>query len=166
LGDDGAQVGAGEPGHLHVRSPHNAARYWNKQPETAATMIGDWVRTGDVFTQDEHGQFFFLGRSDDILKVGGLKVAPSEIEDCLLRHPSVAECGVVGTVGDDGVTAIVAFVRVRDGVEASDALKRDLRSHVRRTLAPFKAPREIEFVAELPKTSTGKLERYKLRALS
>ncbi|HJQ31325.1 MAG TPA: benzoate-CoA ligase family protein [Pyrinomonadaceae bacterium] len=164
VGDDGRPAAVGEPGELYVKSGANAARYWNRQDETAATMVGPWTRTGDVLYCDEDGYFFFVGRTDDLLKVGGLKVSPAEIEEALLLHEAVAECAVVCPEREDGTNVIVAYVRPREGWEAVSGVKRKLRAHLGGLLASHKLPREIIFVSELPRTFTGKVARYKLRS--
>jgi benzoate-CoA ligase family protein len=163
LDDEGQRVATGEVGHLHIKSRCNAARYWNKHDETMATMIGPWTRTGDLFFQDAEGYFYFVGRSDDVIKVGGLKVSPVEIEECLLANESVKECAVIGLTSEEGISCIHAYVRLNPGWEPDKRLKRKLKEHVRSSISPHKCPKEIEFVSELPKTITGKIARYKLR---
>ncbi|MBA0049528.1 benzoate-CoA ligase family protein [Streptomyces sp. AJS327] len=173
--EEGRRLGPGEIGHLWVRSEANAARYWNNHPASVATMVGGWTRTGDQLSRDEDGVFWFVARSDDVLKAGGYKVAPTEIEDCLLRHPAVRECAVIGVPGAHATTEIVAYVRpesTRDGdgaPEAADppdaaALRRELRRHVRDGLAAYKRPRVLRVVDDLPRTATGKIARHTLRA--
>ncbi|MFI8849048.1 benzoate-CoA ligase family protein [Streptomyces sp. NPDC053499] len=162
--EHGRVLGPGEIGHLWVRGEANAARYWNNQPATLATMVGGWVRTGDQLSQDADGLFTFVARSDDILKVGGLKVAPTEIEDCLLRHPAVAECAVVGVPGEHATTEVVAYVRPHPDAAEEEVLRKELRGHLRAGLARYKQPRVLRLVDALPRTSTGKLARHALRA--
>ncbi|MFG3254485.1 benzoate-CoA ligase family protein [Streptomyces sp. NPDC048172] len=167
--EEGRVLGPGETGHLWVRGEANAARYWNDQPATLATMAGGWTRTGDQLSRDEDGVYTFVARSDDVLKVGGFKVAPTEIEDCLLRHPAVAECAVIGVPGPHATTEVLAYVRPHEdragsGDEGEAALRRELRAHVRAGLAPFKQPRTLRLVDALPRTSTGKIARHALRA--
>lgn len=165
----GRVVGPDEPGELWVRGEANAARYWNRQPETTATMVGGWVRTGDQLRRDAHGEYHFLARTDDLVKIGGLKVALPEVEDCLLGHPRVRECAVVGVPDEGGTTRIVAYVRPVDASECvGDAereavLRRSLRARLRARLAPYKHPRAFHFVTALPRTSTGKTARRQLR---
>ena len=165
--EQGRVLGPGEPGELWVRSEANAARYWNRQPETRTTMVGGWIRTGDQLRRDADGVFSYLARTDDVLKVGGMKVAPTEIEDCLLRHPQVRECAVVGVPGRHGTTEIVAYVRPvagrPDSPEHEVALRRSLRAHLRGSLAPYKLPRTLHVVDDLPRTTTGKVARQQLR---
>ncbi|AXK34862.1 benzoate-CoA ligase family protein [Streptomyces armeniacus] len=162
--EQGRLLGPGETGHLWVRGEANAARYWNDQPATRATMAGGWNRTGDQLSRDADGVFTFVARSDDVLKVGGYKVAPTEIEDCLLRHPAVAECAVVGVPGPHATTEVIAYVRPHDGGHGDeDDLRGELRAHVRAGLARFKQPRTLRLVDALPRTSTGKIARHALR---
>ncbi|GAB2584463.1 benzoate-CoA ligase family protein [Streptomyces capparidis] len=163
--DQGRELGPGEVGHLWIRSEANAARYWNRHHKTQATMVGGWTRTGDQLRRDEDGVYWFVARSDDLLKVGGHKVAPMEIEDSLLRHPDVLECAVVGVPGEHATTELTAYVRLREtAVGDAVAAGRRLRAHVRQTLAAYKRPRTIEIVKDLPRTSTGKIARHVLRA--
>ena len=140
------------------------AGYWNQHEKTKATIEGQWIRTGDKYTQDADGCFWYAGRSDDMLKVGGLWVSPIEVENALVAHTAVAECAVVGREDHDGLVKPIAFVVVRDGFVASPELAQDLQQFVRERLAEYKRPRWVEFVVELPKTATGKIQRFKLRA--
>lgn len=166
LDDQGEEVPGGTPGYVHVWSPWNGDRYWNHHLETVRTMPAGWVRTGDVMYQDREGFYYFLGRADDVLKVGALKVSPLEIEECLMSHEAVLECAAVNHPTEDGLAFIVAYVRLRPGHSASSALARELRRHVRARLSRHKVPRQIEFVDELPRTTTGKLARARLRPAS
>ena len=126
-------------------------------------MLGEWLRTGDMFYQDADGYFYFCGRTDDMLKVGGMWVSPSEVEACLMEHPAVLEAGVIGHPDADGLVKPRAFVVLKNRRVPSETLKEDLRGHVSERLAGYKAPRWVEFVPDLPKTSTGKIQRFKLR---
>lgn len=161
--EQGRAVSPGEVGELYVKSECNAARYWNKQRETKATMLGPWTRTGDLLRQ-EGERFYFVGRTDDVIKVRGSKVSPVEIEECLSSHGGVRECGVVGVADREGITSVVAYVCLNEGWEPSARLKKELKEHVRSTISPHKCPRRIEFIPEMPKTTSGKVARYKLRA--
>jgi benzoate-CoA ligase family protein len=161
--DDGAPVPDGAVGHLLIKGPTTAPSYWNRLERTRTTMLGEWVRTGDVLSRDAHGYFYFHGRSDDMLRVGGFWVSPAEIEARLSEHPAVLEAGVVGRRDADGLTRPCASVVLKAGHHAGDALEAELRGFVRSGLAGFKVPRWIEFVAELPKTATGKIQRFRLR---
>jgi len=162
--DDAARpVGPGVAGHLLVKGPTTSPFYWNRLDRTRATMLGEWLRTGDVFVQDEDGWFTFAGRADDMVKVGGRWVAPAEVEAHLAEHPAVLEAGVVGRLGADGLTRIHAAVVLTEGARASAGLAEELRSFVAGRAAGYKVPHAIEFVAELPKTATGKVQRFRLR---
>jgi benzoate-CoA ligase family protein len=161
--DEGEQeVGPGEIGHLWVKSPANAARYWNKHDESMATMHGPWTRTGDELLQDEGGFFHYVGRSDDIIEVGGMKVAPAEVEVALLQHPAVEQCAVVGT-WEEGKSTVIAYVCLADDHEGDPATTRSLHHHARQALAGYKRPRQYIYVDSLPTTSTGTLARFRLR---
>ena len=162
VGDDGAEVPDGEIGTLEVTGGTVAKEYWQDPEKSAATFRGDTVHTGDLFSRDVDGFFTYHGRADDLLKVGGIWVAPSEIEHCLIGHPDVVECGVVGQESD-GLVRTRAYVVLRDGIDGSAA---ELREYVGARLSGHKRPHEIVFVAELPRTSNGKLDRRALRTLS
>jgi benzoate-CoA ligase len=163
--DAGAPAPPGAEGHLLVKGPTCAAYYWNRLDRTRATMQGEWLRTGDVFRQDAEGWFYFAGRSDDMLKVGGQWVSPAEVEARLVEHPAVLEAGVAGVEDAHGLTRPVAFVVLRPGWTASPALGAELRETVRARAAGYKTPAAVEFVDELPKTATGKVQRFRLRTL-
>jgi benzoate-CoA ligase family protein len=163
LDDAGADVGAGEVGSVAVKGAANGARYWNRQAATEATMVGAWTRTGDLMTRDTAGRYRFIGRIDDMIKVRGVKVSPIEIEQALARHSAVRESAVVGHTSGVGVTVISAYVRLNDGWATDNLTKRELRTHLRATLAAHKVPTAIEFVSSLPRSSTGKLTRFHLR---
>ena len=139
--------------------------YWNQPEKTKQTFDGQWLRTGDKYTQDADGYYWYAGRSDDMMKVGGMWVSPIEVEHALVQHAAVQECAVVAREDHDTLVKPAAFVVVRSGHEATPALANDLLAHVRARLADYKRPRWIEFVAELPKTATGKIQRHKLRDL-
>jgi benzoate-CoA ligase family protein len=162
--DDGRPVEPGTVGHLLVKGDSTAAYYWNRYERTRATMLGEWLRTGDMFYQDGDGYFYFCGRSDDMLKVGGRWVAPAEVEACLVEHPAVLEAAVVGGEDADGLTKPRAFCVLKAGVVPGEELAGELCRAVKQRLAGYKAPRWVEFVADLPKTSTGKIQRFRLRA--
>jgi benzoate-CoA ligase family protein len=159
LDEAGAPVAPGEAGHVHVHGPANAARYWDRPEATHETMADGWIRTGDLMARAEDGTFRYVGRSDDVFKVRGMKVAPLEVEACLNAHPAVAE-SVVGAVDDrNGVTIACAYVRLAPSWEPTRELARTLRAHARTTLSPYKVPRLVRFVEQLPRTGTGKLSR-------
>ena len=159
----GAEVLPGEPGDLLVKGGSIAAGYWNQHEKTKATFEGEWLRTGDKFIRGADGFFTYVGRSDDLLKVGAVWVAPVEVEAALLAHPQVVEAAVVGAKDEHGLEKPKAFVVLRDGRPGDEATVRDLQRFVKERLAPYKYPRWIEFVPELPKTATGKIQRFKLR---
>ena len=161
--DAGRPVGPGAAGHLLIKGPTTSPCYWNRVERTRATMLGEWLRTGDVFVQDEDGGFTFAGRADDMVKVSGLWVSPAEVEAHLAQHAAVLEAGVVGRRDAAGLTRIHAAVVLKDGARASDALAQELRGFVGARAAGYKVPQTIEFVAELPKTATGKIQRFRLR---
>jgi benzoate-CoA ligase family protein len=162
--DDGNVARRGEMGELQVRGPTSAVMYWNNREQSRATFLGEWTRSGDKYVEDEHGYFIYCGRRDDMLKVGGIYVSPFEVEGALQSHPEVLEAAVVGWPDDDALIKPKAFVVLKAPDKAGDALKRALQDHCREKLAPFKYPRWLEFRGELPKTATGKIQRFKLRA--
>jgi acyl-coenzyme A synthetase/AMP-(fatty) acid ligase len=155
----GNELANGETGRLWIEGDTAALMYWNAREKSVETYAGDVVMSGDLFARDADGFFHYRGRADDLLKVGGIWVAPQEIEQCLAAHPDVAECAVVG-YEEDGLQKPRAFVVLHDGA-ASDAAS--LQAHVKATLSPHKYPRDVRFVAELPKTGSGKIDRRALR---
>lgn len=163
---DGRPVPCGEPGDLYIRGDSIAAGYWNLHRETQAKFQGEWYFTGDKYYQDEDGYLWYCGRADDMFKVGGIWVSPAEIEHALLQHEAVIEAAVVGLEGENRLVRPVAYVVLKIGVEPTENLKEELQSHVRSKLAHYKYPREIVFISELPKTATGKIQRFKLRTLA
>lgn len=156
-------VPQGEMGDLHVKTDAACSCYWNEHERTKETISGHWLRTGDRYSQDADGYFWYAGRSDDMLKVSGMWVSPVEIENRLMEHPDVLEAAVIGRKDGDGLVKTVACVVLRQGGHGSPELATDLQSFVLDRLPVFKRPHQIEFFAELPKTATGKLQRYKLR---
>jgi benzoate-CoA ligase len=162
--EHGAPVATGEIGSLLIKGDSTCAFYWNRHELTKRTIEGHWIRTGDHYYQDEDGFYWFAGRSDDMLKVGGLWVSPAELEHTLLEHPAVLSCGVVGRSDHDGLIKPLAFVVPRSGVSATPALAAELQQFARTRLAEYKRPRWVEFVDALPTTATGKVQRFKLRA--
>jgi benzoate-CoA ligase family protein len=159
----GRPVFTGHVGQLLIKGPTTALAYWNRHDRTRQTMQGEWLRTGDMFWQDADGYFYFAGRADDMLKVGGQWVSPAEVEAALVVHPAVVEAGVVGRQDDDGLARAHAFVVLADASAASAELAAELTAFVRERLAGYKSPRWVEFVPELPKTATGKIQRFRLR---
>ena len=161
--EENQPVPLGEIGNLLVKGDSTCAFYWNKHEKTRETIEGAWIRTGDKYRQDEDGFFWYAGRSDDMLKVGGIWVSPVELEHVLVEHPAVLECGVCGREDQDGLTKPVAYVVVQPGVDGTPELAVELQQFVRSRTAEYKRPRWVEFLAELPKTATGKTQRFKLR---
>jgi benzoate-CoA ligase family protein len=161
--DDGAPVAIGEIGNLLVRGDSTCAFYWNRHEQTKDTIAGHWIRTGDKYHQDEDGFFWFAGRSDDMLKVGGIWVSPAELEHTMIEHPAVQACGVAGRPDHDALVKPIAYVVLKAGVTASTELATDLQRFARERLAEYKRPRWVEFIDALPTTATGKIQRYKLR---
>jgi len=161
--DEHRPVPDDEIGSLMIRGDSTCAYYWNKHQKTTETIEGPWIRTGDKYSQDVDGFFWYAGRSDDMFKVGGIWVSPIELENTLLKHPDVLECGVIARPDHDGLLKPLAYVVPRDGVKPGPDLERQLDEFIRATLAEYKRPRWIAFIPELPKTATGKIQRYKLR---
>lgn len=159
----GRPTGPGEVGSLWVSGPTNSPGYYHRPASTASTMVDGWLRTGDQMSRDGEGNYRYFGRTDDIVKVNGLKVAPTEVESCLLRHPLVDQCAVVGITDANGLNALTAFVVPGDGAEAGTALRRSILALARQHLQSHQVPRRFEFVPELPRTGTGKLARFQLR---
>lgn len=163
--ETGAAVPTGATGALMIRGDSTCACYWNKHEQTKDTIEGHWIRTGDQYYVDEQGFYFFVGRSDDMLKVGGIWVSPTELERVLFEHQAVQACGVVGKSDADGLVKPAAFVVTAPGVRGSAALAAELQQFVRERLAEYKRPRWVEFVDALPTTATGKVQRFKLRQM-
>ncbi len=161
--EQGQPVAQGEIGNLWIAGDSTCTQYWNKHERTKATILGAWIQTGDKYYQDAEGYYWYCGRSDDMLKVSGQWVSPVEVESALITHPSVLEAAVVARADADGLIKPQAFVVLQAGVTASDELASELKQHVKTTLVPYKYPRWVEFVPELPKTATGKVQRYILR---
>ena len=162
LDEQGNGVQRGEAGDLYVKGDSALALYWAQHEKTKRSVLGEWFFTGDRYRVDEDGFYWYEGRSDDMIKVSGLWVSPIEIESALLEHPAVAESAVVG-IDIEGFTKIKAFVITKGGATADDALVAQLQEHCKSRLQRFQFPHMIEFVPELPKTVTGKIQRYKLR---
>jgi len=163
--DDGGEVGENELGNLWVLGGSATPGYWNLPELTEQTIKDGWVRTGDVYRRDQDGFFFHLGRSDDCFKVRGLWVSPIEVESVLISYEAVSEAAVVSAVDDSGLATARAYVVIRQG-ERSESLKEEIRRFAGSRLPQYKVPSQIEFIEEMPRTSTGKVQRYKLRAES
>jgi benzoate-CoA ligase len=158
--DQGRPVADGEVGDLYIKGPSAALMYWGDRERSRTTFQGEWTRSGDKYVRDGDGYYTYSGRSDDMLKVSGIWVSPFEVEATLMQHPAVLECAVIGTEDAEGLTKSKAFVVTKPGAAVSDAA---LKAFVKEKLAPYKYPRSIEFVDELPKTATGKIQRFRLR---
>ncbi|MDH5245370.1 MAG: benzoate-CoA ligase family protein [Betaproteobacteria bacterium] len=164
VGDDGHPLPAGQVGELQINGPTAAMAYWNNREKTRNTFQGLWTRSGDKYSIDPDGYYVYSGRSDDMLKVGGIYVSPIEVESALITHPAVLEAAVIGRADEEELVKPMAYVVLKAGQQESGALAEELRQHVKTQLAPYKYPRWIEFIGELPKTATGKIQRFKLRA--
>ena len=162
LDENGAEVAAGDVGELYVRAPSAAEGYWNQRDKSRSTFQGEWTRTGDKYTRDGDGRYTYCGRADDMFKVSGLWVSPFEIEAALASHEAVLEAAVVPGEDSDGLLRPKAFVVLKQGA-ATDGLEARLKDHVKAAVGPWKYPRWIAVVDELPKTATGKIQRFKLR---
>jgi benzoate-CoA ligase len=162
--EDGRDVPDGEIGNLLVKGGSLFAGYWNRHDVTRRVLQGEWYNTGDKYSRDAEGYYWYRGRADDMLRVSGHWVSPAEVEGALMTHPAVLEAAVVGKRDADDLTKPKAFVILRDPAQASGALAAELQDHVKATIAPYNYPRWVEFVAELPKTATGKIQRFKLRS--
>lgn len=159
-GEDGRAVPDGEVGDLYIRGPSSALMYWTNREKSRETFQGGWTKSGDKYTRDADGYFTYAGRSDDMLKVSGIYVSPFEVEATLMQHPAVLEAAVIGKEDGEGLTKTKAFVVLKDGGATTED---ELKAFVKERLAPYKYPRFLEFVAELPKTATGKIQRFRLR---
>jgi len=154
----------GELGELQISGPTSAIMYWNQRGRTKSTFQGPWTRSGDKYSFDSAGYYTYGGRSDDMLKVSGIYVSPVEVEAALITHEAVLEAAVVGVEDEQKLVKPKAFVVLKAGNSPSEGLKNALQQHVKDKLAPYKYPRWIEFMSELPKTATGKIQRFKLRS--
>lgn len=162
--ESGVPVAQGETGELQISGPSSAACYWNNREKSRNTFVGTWTRSGDKYLQDADGYYVYAGRSDDMLKVSGIYVSPIEVESALIAHDAVLECGVVGKEDEEKLIKPIAYVVLKPAHKATPELAEALKQHVKSRLAPYKYPRWLEFVDELPKTATGKVQRFKLRA--
>ncbi|MBG04581.1 MAG: hypothetical protein CMM59_10970 [Rhodospirillaceae bacterium] len=155
----------GEEGAIAVRAPDPVMflEYWRDPEATEAKFNGDWLLTGDVGTVDEDGYLWFVGRDDDVITSAGYRIGPGEIEDCLMGHPAVLLAAAIGKPDPMRTEIVKAYIIPAEGIEADDDLKADIQEHVRTRLAAYEYPREIEFIEELPMTTTGKIMRRELR---
>ena len=163
LDEAGQAVGAGEVGELWVGGPSASPYYWNNREKSLDTFHGPWTRTGDKYVRDHDGYYIYAGRSDDMLKVGGIWVSPFEVESALLADDEVLEVAVVGREDADRLVKPMAYVVLKDAASGSEAKAEALKAFVKDRIAPYKYPRWIDFVEALPKTATGKIQRFKLR---
>ena len=161
-GDGGGSVADGEPGDLYIQGPSAALMYWNNREKSRDTFQGAWTKSGDKYVKNADGTYTYSGRSDDMLKVSGIYVSPFEVEATLVQHSAVLEAAVIGKEDAEGLTKTKAFVVLKAGQSVTED---ELKAFVKERLAPYKYPRFIEFVSELPKTATGKIQRFKLRDL-
>jgi len=162
-GDDGRPVANGEVGDLYIGGPSSALMYWANSAKSRDTFQGAWTKSGDKYVRNADGTYTYSGRSDDMLKVSGQYVSPFEVEATLVQHAAVLEAAVIGVPDSEGLTRTKAYVVLKPGQAASAALEEELKAFVKTRLAPYKYPRHLEFIAELPKTSTGKIQRFRLR---
>jgi benzoate-CoA ligase family protein len=162
IDEKGRELPDGEVGELCVKGESAGLFYWNEYEKTRKTFKGDWVHTGDLFRRDQDGYYWFLGRGGDLLKVGGIFVAPLEIENCLLAHPAVKECAVIGAPDPQGLIKPMAFIVAKDNVQPSESLAHAIQDYVKNTLAPYKFPRWVKFMDELPKDDRGKIRKRAL----
>ena len=163
IDESGKQVSQGEEGRLLIQGDSSCKYYWNNTKKTAETISEGWLNTGDTYHQDEDGYFIYGGRSDDLMKVGGILCSPFEIEAKLVEHPKVLEAAVVGRKNHSGLIKPEAHVVLLDGIEPSEGTTYELLQLCKSGLAPYKYPRWVKYLKELPKTATGKIQRYKLR---
>ncbi|NDC60921.1 MAG: benzoate-CoA ligase family protein [Betaproteobacteria bacterium] len=161
VNDEDRECAEGELGELQISGPSSAIMYWNNREKTKHTFAGEWTRSGDKYSRDADGYYTYGGRSDDMLKVGGIYVSPFEVEASLMTHPSVLEAAVIGVSDEEGLVKPKAYVVIKPGESLDEAT---LKAHVKSQLAPYKYPRWVAFIDELPKTATGKIQRFKLRA--
>jgi acyl-coenzyme A synthetase/AMP-(fatty) acid ligase len=159
------EVGTGEMGTLKIKGDSAALCYWSAHEKSKETFAGDWCTTGDQFHVDNEGYYWCHGRTDDMLKVSGVFVAPAEIENCLLQHQAVVECAVIGHDAGDGLVKPKAYIVLREGHGPSDELAAEIKQFVKSQIAVYKYPRWIEFIASLPKNDRGKIDRMRLKDL-
>ena len=159
--DAGNEAADGEIGDLYIQGPSAALMYWNNRQKSQETFQGAWTKSGDKYVRNADGTYTYSGRSDDMLKISGMYVSPFEVEGTLIQHPAVLEAAVIGVDDVNGLTRAKAYVVLKSGESVTED---DLKAFVKERLAPYKYPRLIEFIDELPKTATGKIQRFRLRA--
>ena len=162
LGDNGKGVAKGETGTLWIKNDGTTPFYWNKHEQSKKNICGEWFNTGDKFYQDEDGFYWFKGRADEMIKAGGIWLSPLEVEGILYEHPAVQECAVVGVSDGSGLEKPQAFIVLKQDYTPSSGLERELQEFVRNRTAHYKCPRRVHFLAALPRTSSGKIQRFKL----
>jgi benzoate-CoA ligase len=158
--EDGLDAADGNPGELWVNAASTALHYWNQRQRSKQMFIGEWLRTGDRYVRDADGYLWYQGRTNDVFKVSGQWVSPLEVESCLLSHPAVLECAVIGALDEARLVKPRAFIVRRPAAQVTVT---ELQAHVKERLQPYKYPRWIDFVDELPKTASGKVQRFLLR---
>lgn len=163
--DHGEAVPTGTIGDLYIKGPSTALMYWNNRAKTRSTFLGPWLKSGDKYECDADGYYTYAGRSDDMIKVSGQYVSPVEVENILIQHECVLEAAVIGVPDADGLVKTTAYVVLKSGNEPSEKIQAELKNFVKSQLAPFKYPRTIHFIEDLPKTATGKIQRFRLRML-
>jgi benzoate-CoA ligase len=164
--ENGRDMPTGETGDLLIKGDSTCAYYWNKHEQTKDTIEGHWIRTGDKYLRDTDGYFWYQGRTDDMLKAGGMWVSPIEIEHTLAKHPFVLESAVIGVADKEDLIKPKAFIILKENHQGSDELAKQLQKFVKEKIGVYKYPRWIQFVSEIPETATGKIQRYKLRESS
>ena len=161
--DNGVEVPDGEVGNLWVKGESMAAFYYGQHDKTKSVMLGEWFNTKDRYYRDAEGYYYYYGRGDDMLKVGARQISPMEVEDILREHPAVSEVAVIAKEDENGVVKPKAYVVLKAGYEPSEEMAKEIQSYAKKSIAAYKYPAWVEFINELPKTATGKLQRYKLR---
>ncbi|MCX8023055.1 MAG: benzoate-CoA ligase family protein [Syntrophorhabdaceae bacterium] len=161
--DEGKDLPDGEVGTLLVKGDSIAAYYWRHHEKTKTSMLGEWFNTGDKYYRDKEGYYYYCGRNDDMLKVGGIWVSPIEVEEAILSHPAVFQAAVVPYKDENDLIKPKAYVVLKNGYKPGEELAREIQMYVKSSIAPYKFPRKIEFIKEMPMTATGKIQRYKLR---
>jgi benzoate-CoA ligase len=155
-------TGHDESGDLYIKGPSAALMYWNNREKSRDTFQGEWTKSGDKYSRDTDGYYTYAGRNDDMLKVSGIYVSPFEVESTLVQHPAILEAAVIGKIDADGLTKTKAFIVLKAGQSLTEE---EVKVFVKERLAPYKYPRFIQFITELPKTATGKIQRFRLRDL-
>jgi acyl-coenzyme A synthetase/AMP-(fatty) acid ligase len=161
--ENGKEVPNGVAGEIMLKTDSLFIGYWHEPEETASKISQGWYKPGDSFIRDKEGYYWYLGRLDDMVKVGGRQVLPVEVEHAVSRHPAVLENAVIPVQNEYGLTEIQAFVVLKEGYSPSSELAVQIQDFVKEELAPYKRPHRVEFVPDLPKTATGKIQRFRLR---